>query len=44
MPQVIMPEELAAAMIDVGLNGGKKRTLTNAELVLRGRSLLMTQT
>jgi hypothetical protein len=39
----VMVDELAAAMIDVALNGGETQTLTNADLVFRGRSLLKRQ-
>jgi hypothetical protein len=35
----IMVDELAAAMIDIALNGGETQTLSNADLVLRGTVL-----
>ena len=39
----IMVDELAAAMIDIALDGGKTQTLTNADLVSQGRLLLQHQ-
>lgn len=39
----IMVDELAAVLIDIALNGGETQTLTNADLVVRGRSLLKRQ-
>ena len=39
----IPKEELAAAMVDIAVNGGEKQTLESAELRQRGQALLNQQ-
>jgi hypothetical protein len=39
----IMVDELAAAIIDIAVNGGEGQTLANADLVARGKALLKRQ-
>lgn len=36
----IIVDELAAAMIDIAVNGAETQTISNADLVARGKSLL----